>query len=185
MINGKIYSIRTLKNENLICSTKKPRLSARLSKHKSNYKEYLKGCYGYTTAFKIIDRKSKIDSISEDGLKLEKVIGDIEFKNVNFEYTIRPGIKILNNFNLFVKNGETNALVGASGCGKSTTISLLLRFYDITSGEILLDGVDIRQLNIQWLRSQMGIVSQEPILFNYSIKENICNGDLTRENVIE
>jgi ABC-type multidrug transport system fused ATPase/permease subunit len=75
------------------------------------------------------------------------------------------------------------ALVGPSGCGKSTTIALLLRFYDSTSGEILLDGVEIKTLNIQWLRSQIGIVSQEPILFNYSIRENIANGDLNDENV--
>ena len=71
--------------------------------------------------------------------------------------------------------------------GKSTTISLLLRFYDPTEGQILLDGVDIRKFNIQWLRSQIGIVSQEPVLFNSifsSIKENISSGDPTRENVI-
>jgi ATP-binding cassette, subfamily B (MDR/TAP), member 1 len=135
------------------------------------------------TVFKIIDRKSKIDSLSEDGIKIDNVIGKIEFKNVNFEYTTRPGVKILNNFNLSVNNGETNALVGPSGCGKSTTISLLLRFYDPTGGEILLDGVDIKKLNIQWLRSQIGIVSQEPILFNYSIFENISNGDTSREKI--
>jgi ABC-type multidrug transport system fused ATPase/permease subunit len=133
--------------------------------------------------FKIIERKSKIDSLSENGLKLDNVIGNIEFKNVHFEYTARPGIRILNGFNLSVNNGQTNALVGPSGCGKSTTISLLLRFYDPIDGEILLDGIDIRKFNIQWLRSQIGIVSQEPILFNYSIKENIANGDSTKENV--
>ena len=135
------------------------------------------------TVFKLIDRKSKIDSMSEDGIKLDNVIGKIEFKNVHFEYSTRPGIKILNGFNLSVNNGETNALVGPSGCGKSTTISLLLRFYDPTNGEILLDGIDIKKFNIQWLRSQIGIVSQEPILFNYSIKENIANGDAFRDNV--
>ncbi len=135
------------------------------------------------TVFRIIERKSKIDSLSEEGVRLDNVIGNIEFKNVQFEYTTRPGIRILNGFNLSVNNGQTNALVGPSGCGKSTTISLLLRFYDPIDGEILLDGIDIRKFNIQWLRSQIGIVSQEPILFNYSIKENIANGDPTRDNV--
>ena len=135
------------------------------------------------TAFKIIERKSCIDSISSEGLKPELLAGNIEFKNVYFEYPTRPGVKILQNFNLKVRNGQTNALVGQSGCGKSTTISLLLRFYDVTSGSVELDGVDIRRLNIEWLRSQIGIVSQEPVLFDYSIKENILNGDLMKPGV--
>ncbi|CAF0894843.1 unnamed protein product [Brachionus calyciflorus] len=135
------------------------------------------------TAFKIIDRKSKIDNFSEDGLKPERVVGDIKFENVHFRYPNRPNIKILNGFNFEVKNGTTNALVGPSGCGKSTTISLLLRFYDVEDGIVYLDGVDIRKLNIQWLRSQIGLVSQEPTLFNASIYENICMGDITREKI--
>ena len=84
---------------------------------------------------------------------------------------------------MIIKNGETNALVGPSGCGKSTTCALLLRFYDIINGTITLDGVDIRKLNVKWLRSQIGIVSQEPVLFNYSIKENIMFGDSSRDDV--
>jgi ABC-type multidrug transport system fused ATPase/permease subunit len=70
------------------------------------------------------------------------------------------------------------------GCGKSTTIALLLRFYDVDSGTIYLDGLDIRKLNIRWLRSKIGLVSQEPILFNMSIFENICYGDVLRNDVI-
>nr|UOU03322.1 ATP-binding cassette subfamily B1-like 3-1 [Brachionus rubens] len=135
------------------------------------------------TAFKIIDRESKIDNFSEDGLKPEKFIGNIKFENVHFRYPNRPNIKILNGFNLEVKNGTTNALVGPSGCGKSTTIALLLRFYDVESGTVYLDGIDIRKLNISWLRSQIGLVSQEPILFNKSIFENICLGDIQREKI--
>ncbi len=69
------------------------------------------------------------------------------------------------------------------GCGKSTTISLLLRFYDIEKGSITIDGVDIRSLNINWLRSKIGLVSQEPTLFNTSVFENICYGDITRDDV--
>ncbi len=135
------------------------------------------------TVFKIIDRKSQIDSFSETGNTLDDVVGQIEFKNVDFEYASRPGVKILDNFSLNIENSKTNALVGRSGCGKSTVVSLLLRFYDPTNGQILLDGVDIKTLNIQWLRSQIGIVSQEPILFNNSIRENISNGDIRQENV--
>ena len=133
--------------------------------------------------FKIIDRVSKIDSMSEEGLKPDKIIGDIEFKNVDFSYAGTPGIKILQNFSLSIKNGETNAFVGQSGCGKSTTITLLLRFYDVSAGIIELDGINIKNLNIQWLRKQIGLVSQEPILYDYTIKENIMDGNLDRDNV--
>lgn len=127
--------------------------------------------------FKIIERKSQIDSLSEEGIRFDEVIGRIEFKNVYFEYKTRSGMLILNDFNLLVNYGETNELVGPSGCGKSTVISLLLRFHDPISGYILLDGVDTKELNIQWLRSIIGIVSQEPVLFNYSIAENIADGN--------
>nr|QUF59438.1 ATP-binding cassette transporter Abcb1-like1-2 [Brachionus angularis] len=132
------------------------------------------------TAFKIINRRSKIDSMSEEGLKPNKVIGNIKFENVYFSFPTRPNIKILNGLNLTITNGETNALVGSSGCGKSTTISLLLRFYDVDSGTVYLDGVDIRKLNINWLRSKIGLVSQEPSLFNTTIFRNICMGDVNR-----
>jgi ATP-binding cassette subfamily B (MDR/TAP) protein 1 len=74
-------------------------------------------------------------------------------------------------------------LIFNKGCGKSTTIALLLRFYDVDGGAIYLDGVDIRNLNIEWLRSKIGLVSQEPVLFNTSILENICYGDSSRDDV--
>lgn len=136
------------------------------------------------TVFRVIDRKSKIDSLSDEGLVPEiPVCGNIQFENVYFTYPNRPNVAILQGFNLDVRQGETNALVGSSGCGKSTTIALLLRFYDADSGTIYLDGIDIRTLNIKWLRSKIGLVSQEPILFNLSIYENICYGDLSRQNV--
>lgn len=135
-------------------------------------------------SLEIMNRKPNIDSMSNDGIIPEKMTGNIEFKNVEFEYPSRPGIRVLQNFNLSIKNGETYALVGQSGCGKSTTISLLLRFYDVLNGSVQIDGIDIRNINIQWLRSQIGIVSQEPILYDYSIEENITNGDLSRDDVI-
>ncbi|CAF0763048.1 unnamed protein product [Brachionus calyciflorus] len=135
------------------------------------------------TALKILNRKSNIDSMSNQGLKPDTLRGEIQFKNVKFNYPNRPDLKILRGLNLHVRPGQVNALVGASGCGKSTTISLLLRFYDVDEGEILLDGIDLRKLNIQWLRSKIGIVSQEPVLFNLSIKENICYGKIDIEDV--
>nr|APD26504.1 ATP-binding cassette transporter subfamily B member 1-like X2 protein [Brachionus koreanus] len=134
-------------------------------------------------AFKIIDRKSKIDALSEDGLKPSNIVGNIRFENVYFRYPTRPHIKILNGFNLEIKNGHSNALVGPSGCGKSTTVSLLLRFYDVESGAVYIDDIDIRKLNVNWLRSKIGLVSQEPILFSSSILENIQMGNIERESI--
>jgi ABC-type multidrug transport system fused ATPase/permease subunit len=138
---------------------------------------------GARATFRLIDRKSAIDSMSEIGLKPDRFVGDIQFKELHFCYPTRPNTKILNGFTLSIKSGTTNALVGPSGCGKSTTVALLLRFYDPDQGVVYLDGVDIKSLNIMWLRSKIGLVSQEPILFNTTIYQNICYGDITRENV--
>ena len=134
------------------------------------------------TALNIINRKSKIDSMSDQGIKPESVKGEIKFENVHFKYPTRPN-KVLKGLNLTINPNETTALVGQSGCGKSTTIQLLMRFYDIKKGKITLDGIDIKDLNIKWLRSQIGLVSQEPVLFNYSIKSNIMFGDISKNNV--
>ena len=135
------------------------------------------------TALNFINRKSKIDSMSDQGIKPESVKGEIKFENVHFKYPTRPN-KVLKGLNLTINPNETTALVGQSGCGKSTTIQLLMRFYDIKKGKITLDGIDIKDLNIKWLRSQIGLVSQEPVLFNYSIKSNIMFGDISKNNVI-
>ena len=117
------------------------------------------------------------------------VDGEIEVKDATFEYPSRPGVKVLETMSLAVKPGQTVALVGPSGCGKSTIVSLLERFYDPESGSLTLDGSDLRDLNIRWLRSQMGIVSQEPVLFDTSIAENIRYGanfrEVSDEEVVE
>ncbi|XP_056090402.1 ATP-dependent translocase ABCB1 [Rhinichthys klamathensis goyatoka] len=126
--------------------------------------------------YKTIDMPRPIDSSSKEGHKPDHVKGDIEFKNINFSYPSRKDVKILQGMNLKVTHGKTIALVGASGCGKSTTIQLLQRFYDPDSGEVTLDGHNIRSLNVCWLRENMGIVSQEPILFGTTIAENIRYG---------
>ncbi|KAJ1984334.1 hypothetical protein H4R34_000709 [Dimargaris verticillata] len=123
--------------------------------------------------FTIIDRQSPIDPLAESGRRLDQVQGRIEFRNIRFSYPTRPDVPILQGVSLTVEPGETVALVGASGSGKSTIVALLERFYDPTEGQVLLDGVDIRDLNVRYLRSQLGIVSQEPVLFGESIKQNI------------
>ncbi|NXN44428.1 MDR1 protein, partial [Rhinoptilus africanus] len=126
--------------------------------------------------YQIINKKRLIDSSSKDGYKPDKLIGEIEFRNIHFSYPSRPDVKILKGLNLKVQTGKTIALVGASGCGKSTTVQLLQRFYDPVQGEITLDGRDIRTLNVKWLRENIGIVSQEPVLFATTIAENIRYG---------
>uniref|UniRef100_A0A673MSS0 Bile salt export pump n=1 Tax=Sinocyclocheilus rhinocerous TaxID=307959 RepID=A0A673MSS0_9TELE len=129
-----------------------------------------------TIIFETIERKPEIDCLSEAGYKLDKVKGDLEFHNITFHYPSRPEVKILDQLNLQVKSGETTAFVGPSGAGKSTAIQLIQRFYDPKEGMVTLDGHDIRGLNIQWLRSLIGIVEQEPVLFATSIAENIRYG---------
>ncbi|XP_061464554.1 bile salt export pump isoform X2 [Rhineura floridana] len=139
-----------------------------------------------TNIFETIDKKPAIDCMSEDGYKLDKVRGEIEFHNVTFYYPSRPEVKILEKLNMIIKSGETTAFVGPSGAGKSTTVQLIQRFYDPSEGMVTLDGHDIRSLNIQWLRSLIGIVEQEPVLFATTIAENIRYGreDATMEDII-
>ncbi|OMO82289.1 hypothetical protein COLO4_23136 [Corchorus olitorius] len=126
--------------------------------------------------FAIIDRESKIDPSNESGTTLENVKGDIELRHISFKYPLRPDIQIFRDLSLSIHAGKTVALVGESGSGKSTVISLLQRFYDPDSGHIKLDGVDIQTLQLKWLRQQMGLVSQEPVLFNETIRANIAYG---------
>ncbi|KAM7269000.1 hypothetical protein ACFE04_024497 [Oxalis oulophora] len=129
-----------------------------------------------TRIFQMIDRTPTIDSEDKKGKMLKPVRGEIEFRNVDFSYPSRPDSPILRGLNLKVEAGKKVGLVGGSGSGKSTVISLIERFYDPVNGDILLDGRNIKMLQLKWLRSQMGLVNQEPILFATSIKENILFG---------
>ncbi|PWA23942.1 hypothetical protein CCH79_00011020, partial [Gambusia affinis] len=126
-----------------------------------------------------------IDSYSETGFKPDFIKGNIEFKDIHFSYPSRPDVKILGGMCLSVSSGQTMALVGSSGCGKSTTIQLLQRFYDPQEGFVSIDGHDIRSLNVSYLRGMIGVVSQEPILFATTIAENIRYGrpDVTPEEI--
>ena len=132
-------------------------------------------------------KKPKIDSQSTKGEKPEQLIGEIEFDGIEFNYPSRPEIIILKNLSLKIRSGQTIALVGASGSGKSTCIQMLQRFYDPSKGTVKLDNRDIKNLNINWLRNQLGVVNQEPILFGTTIYENIRYGceNLTKDDIIK
>ncbi|KIP05158.1 hypothetical protein PHLGIDRAFT_129050 [Phlebiopsis gigantea 11061_1 CR5-6] len=126
--------------------------------------------------YETIDRVPSIDSQSAAGLKPEKCIGEISLERVKFSYPSRPNVPIVKDLSITFPAGKTIALVGASGSGKSTVISLVERFYDPLSGSVRLDGTDLRELNVRWLRSQIGLVSQEPTLFATTIKGNVAHG---------
>ncbi|KAK7347973.1 hypothetical protein VNO80_22518 [Phaseolus coccineus] len=139
------------------------------------------------SVFAILDRKSQIDPSEDSGFTLEEVKGEIQFKNVSFKYPTRPDVQIFRDLCLTIHSGTTVALVGESGSGKSTVISLLQRFYDPDSGHITLDGKEIQRMQVKWLRQQMGLVSQEPVLFNDTIRANIAygkGGDATEAEII-
>ncbi|XP_010143453.1 PREDICTED: multidrug resistance protein 3-like, partial [Buceros rhinoceros silvestris] len=143
--------------------------------------DYAKAKMSAAHLFLLFERVPPIDSYSEAGAKPKIYGGNITFKDVAFNYPTRPEAKVLQGLNMTVEKGQTLALVGSSGCGKSTVVQLLERFYDPLSGEMLLDGQNAKTLNIQWLRAQIGIVSQEPMLFDCTIAENIAYGDNSRE----
>uniref|UniRef100_A0A1X7UDM9 Uncharacterized protein n=2 Tax=Amphimedon queenslandica TaxID=400682 RepID=A0A1X7UDM9_AMPQE len=126
--------------------------------------------------FEIIDREPPINSDSDEGLKPDDFKPSITFKDVVFRYPARPDVPVLTGLDLQVDVGQTVALVGSSGSGKSTVISLIQRFYNPLGGQITVGGYDIKELNLKWLRSNIGVVSQEPVLFDTTIAENISYG---------
>lgn len=138
--------------------------------------DYAEALLAARRVFFLFNKKSKCDPESKTGRTLDKVEGKIEFKNVHFTYPHRPDMKVLKGINLTIQPGESLALVGQSGCGKSTLIQLIERFYDPDEGEILLDGVNTKELNLNWLRKNLGFVQQEPVLMNRSIADNIRQG---------
>jgi len=134
---------------------------------------------GQAAAFKMfetINRKPKIDAYDTNGLKLDDIRGDIELRDIYFSYPARPEEQIFNGFSLSIPSGTTVALVGQSGSGKSTVLSLIERFYDPQAGEVLIDKINVRHFQLKWIRQKIGLVSQEPVLFTSSIKDNIAYG---------
>jgi subfamily B ATP-binding cassette protein MsbA len=133
--------------------------------------------------FEIFEEEPEITT-NPNAKPVEKLRGQVDFENVRFHY--EEGHPVIRDFSLHVEAGQTIALIGPTGCGKSTILSLILRFYDITGGRLLMDGIDIRDIELPSLRRQFGIVLQEPLLFNVSIFENIRYGrsDASREEII-
>ena len=136
--------------------------------------------------FHLLETPSKINAIKMDvekkGIDVSKVVGKIEFKDVWFRYPTRKEDWVLRGLTLTINPRESVALVGESGCGKSTFVRLMMRFYDVDFGEILLDGVNIKEYNLHQLRMAISLVMQEPIIFNYTILDNILYGKLDASN---
>ena len=139
--------------------------------------------------FNLLDRKPKIDPNPNRGDKLDQIEGNVTFTDGDFSYPARKDIQILNKLNLSIKKGEQIALVGESGCGKSTVLQLIQRLYDLDNGDLEMEGQNIGRLSVPSVRSKLGIVSQEPVLFDRTIRENIQYGDNERtvsmEEVVE
>ncbi|XP_030354743.1 ATP-binding cassette sub-family B member 10, mitochondrial isoform X3 [Strigops habroptila] len=142
----------------------------------SFYSELMKGLGAGGRLWELIERKPQLPFNEGVTLGKDTFRGALEFKDVEFAYPTRPETSIFKDFSLSIPAGSVMALVGSSGTGKSTIVSLLLRLYDPISGTITVDGFDIRQLNPLWFRTKIGTVSQEPILFSCSIAENIAYG---------
>lgn len=136
--------------------------------------------------FETINRKPDIDAYDTKGLVPNDIRGDIELRDVYFSYPARPDERLFNGFSLSIASGTTAALVGQSGSGKSTVISLIERFYDPQAGEVLIDGFNLKEFQLKWIRMKIGLVSQEPVLFTSSIKDNIAYGKdgATMEEII-
>ncbi|VDK49496.1 unnamed protein product, partial [Cylicostephanus goldi] len=132
--------------------------------------------------YQVIDRKPEIDAYSTAGMKPSNLRGRISVSNLKFSYPTRPDVPVLKGVSFEANPGETIALVGSSGCGKSTIVQLLLRYYDPAGGKIMIDGIEIDNINIEFLRNYIAVVSQEPVLFNTTIEQNIRYG---REDVTE
>ena len=139
------------------------------------YNQFVNAASGAERIFEIIDTKANVKS-AVDAPKMPMIKGNVQFKNVTFGY--EEDVKVLKNVDFDVKAGETIALVGPTGAGKSTVVNLVSRFYDVDDGCILIDGTDIRSVQLDSLRTQMGIMTQDNYIFSGTIRENIMYGKL-------
>ncbi|CAI0388537.1 unnamed protein product [Linum tenue] len=149
--------------------------------------EIIRGGEAVGSVFSILDRSTRIDPDDSEAEVVESVRGEIELRHVDFSYPTRPDVAVFTDFSLRIRAGQSQALVGASGCGKSSVIALIERFYDPSAGKVMIDGKDIRRLNLKSLRQKIGLVQQEPALFATSIFDNIAYGKegATEAEVIE
>ncbi|BDG09894.1 ABC transporter ATP-binding protein [Anaeromyxobacter paludicola] len=139
-----------------------------------NWAEAMRGLGAAERVFELVDRAPAM--ALRGGRRLERVAGRVAFEDVRFSYPLRPEAEVLHGIELVVEPGEVVALVGPSGAGKSTLGALLVRLYDPSAGRVTLDGHDLRELDPSWLRAQVGVVSQEPVLFSTSVAENVRYG---------
>ncbi|HLF76272.1 MAG TPA: ABC transporter ATP-binding protein [Dehalococcoidia bacterium] len=148
------------------------------------YTQLQRAMAGGVRAFEVLDTEPEIVD-APDAIVLDDIRGDVTFDNVNFDYV--EGVPVLREINLEIKAGETVALVGSTGAGKTTLTSLILRFYEVNSGRILIDGHELKQINRSSLTRRTGVVLQDPFLFSGTVKENILYGrlDATDDEVIE
>ncbi|VFQ96925.1 unnamed protein product [Cuscuta campestris] len=149
--------------------------------------EIVRGGESVASVFSILDRRTAIDPDDPDADPAGPVRGDVELRHVDFAYPSRPDVCVFKDLNLRIRAGQSQALVGASGSGKSSVIALILRFYDPTAGKVMIDGRDIKRLKLRSLRLKIGLVQQEPVLFATTIFENITYGKegATEEEAVE
>ncbi|KAH6791142.1 ATP binding cassette subfamily B19 [Perilla frutescens var. frutescens] len=149
--------------------------------------EIIRGGEAVGSVFSVLDRSTRIDPDDPEAEPVESIRGDIELRHVDFAYPSRPDVMVFKDLSLRIRAGQSQALVGASGSGKSSVIALIERFYDPISGKVMIDGRDIRRLNLKSLRLKIGLVQQEPALFAASIFDNIAYGKdgATEAEVIE
>lgn len=150
--------------------------------------DFIKGGRAMHSVFELLDHKTEIEPDDHDATPVpEKLRGEIEFKHIDFSYPSRPDIPVFRDLTLRARAGKTLALVGPSGCGKSSVIALALRFYEPTSGRVVIDGKDIRKYNLRSLRQHIAMVPQEPCLFAATIYDNIAYGhdSATETEIIE
>lgn len=150
--------------------------------------DFIKGGRAMQSVFELLDRQTEIEPDDPDATAApDRLRGEVEFKHVDFSYPTRPDVPVFRDLTLRARAGKTLALVGPSGCGKSSVIALVQRFYDPTSGRIMIDGKDIAKYNLKSLRKHIAVVPQEPCLFATTIYENIAYGHefATEAEIIE
>ncbi|KAF9014658.1 Multidrug resistance protein 1, partial [Haplosporangium bisporale] len=146
--------------------------------------KYAKGKQSAINIYELFDKDTTIDADC-DGIKLDSIQGSLALQKVDFNYPTRPDIEIFKGVDIKVKPSQTVALVGPSGCGKSTVIALLERWYETDGGKVVIDGYDVRDLQLHNIRDHMALVGQEPVLFDMSIKDNILYGLAEGEGTME